>query len=215
MTYAEVHNNRYLLSLEWITPFLKDAMVLELGGESPFTEKIRALKLANLVTATTHDLRLRSESFGNAWDLILCMEVIEHIQDVDPTQHEFQCSGVNTMLAEVFRMLKPGGKLFLTTPNATSVTVIHHAMRGVPPMLYRPHVREFAPYELDVIVRAAGLDITMRETYDVWANAIEPREHGRITEFIRDFYPNTDPKLLGEDIFMIARKPFLEIPKET
>lgn len=48
------------------------------------------------------DLRLRDSSF----DAALMVEVIEHVRE----QRE--------ALAEVFRLLKPGGRLYLTTPNA-------------------------------------------------------------------------------------------------
>lgn len=209
MTYDEVHAHRYALSLDWIKPFLKDAMVLELGGESPFTAMLREQNLASAIVASTHDLRKPSESFGDAWDVVICMEVIEHVHDIDPTRHEWHGTGAHTMLCDAFRILKPGGLLFLTTPNAVSATVLHHAMRLAPPMLFRPHVREFAPYELDEVVRAAGFQITMRETFDVWNNAIQSSDHNRIIGFLRDYYPDTDPKLRGEDIFLLARKPIL------
>jgi ubiquinone/menaquinone biosynthesis C-methylase UbiE len=43
----------------------------------------------------------------NYFDVVICFQLIEHIQDD------------NTLLKEIFRVLKPGGKLLLTTPNKT------------------------------------------------------------------------------------------------
>lgn len=41
----------------------------------------------------------------NRFDVVICFQLIEHIQDD------------KTLLSEIFRVLKPGGKLLLTTPN--------------------------------------------------------------------------------------------------
>jgi ubiquinone/menaquinone biosynthesis C-methylase UbiE len=43
----------------------------------------------------------------NFFDVVICFQLIEHIQDD------------HTLLKEIFRVLKPGGKLLLTTPNKT------------------------------------------------------------------------------------------------
>ena len=154
---------------------------------------------------TGHDLRYEYAMAGDRWDVVLCMEVLEHIADGDGLHTEWQGDGVNTLLAEMFRVLKPGGVLFLTTPNAVSITAIHHALRLAPPMLYRPHVREYAPYELDELVRAAGFAIDRRETLDVWRNAITPEQHKTISDFI--YHHGYPADLRGEDIFLLAHKP--------
>ena len=59
------------------------------------------------VAATSLPTPLSDRSF----DLILCIEVVEHLLDewFEPT------------LSELFRLLKPGGRIFLTTPNAESL----------------------------------------------------------------------------------------------
>lgn len=212
--YAAVHAKRFELSLQWIVPhLLSGADVYELGGATEFTGMLKAA--ADFAGASQHDLRYdRPQIPDGRFDVVLCMEVIEHIADKDGLHTEWTGDGVDTMLREAFRILKPGGILFLTTPNAASITAIHHALRLAPPMIYRPHVREYAPYELDEIVRAAGFVIERRETLDVWRNAISPEHHRRISEFIdySGFYPR---ELRGEDIFMLARRPILETPKES
>jgi SAM-dependent methyltransferase len=46
-----------------------------------------------------------------AFDLVVSMDVIEHVPDPRP------------WLAETWRVLRPGGRLFLTTPNYASVSL--------------------------------------------------------------------------------------------
>ena len=214
--YLKVHQKRFDLSLKWLEPYIKGARVLELGGSSQF-QYMAARAGAAVTFATVGDLRKPIDDLnywvGENWDVVLCMEVIEHIADTDGLHTEWQGDGVAMMLSEAYRMLKPGGILFLTTPNAASITAICHALRLAPPMLYRPHVREYAPSELDEIVRAAGFEIIHRETYDVWLNSISPGQHQYISDFIyRAGYPM---ELRGEDIFLLARRPILGMTNEA
>jgi len=198
--YSTVHKKRFQLSLDWLRPYLtSDNLVLELGGRSDFTDYLPSRY------ATETDLRYPLPYPDNSVDVVLCMEVIEHINDVDGLHTEWHGDGVRTMLTEALRVLRPGGIFFLTTPNAASITAIHKALGLAPPMLYRPHVREYSPYELDELVRAAGFVIFRRETLDVWRNSITDDQHQRIAKFI--YYAGYPTQLRGEDIFLLARKP--------
>ena len=58
---------------------------------------------------------------GGQFDLVMLTEVIEHV-DAHP----------QLLLAEISRVLAPGGRLFLTTPNAASLKKLIQLSSGVP-----------------------------------------------------------------------------------
>jgi len=212
--YADVHAKRYQKSLEWISPLADKAeKILDVGGESPFTKILRERWPGKIEPYLTGDLR-KLFIIANC-DLILAMETIEHIPDCEDPEtihHRWIGTGAEGLLASCWMSLKPGGHLFLTTPNCCSITAIHHALNHQPPMLYRPHVREYSVYELDEMIRPIGFEIVRRETLDVWRNAISMREHAQIKRFIEE--ENYPQELRGEDIFLLARRP-LETTKPS
>ena len=67
---------------------------------------------------------------SNSIDFVVTFQVIEHIQD----DHYF--------LREIFRVLKPGGKLLLTTPNKL-MSLSRNPW----------HIREYTPFEMKDILR--------------------------------------------------------------
>jgi SAM-dependent methyltransferase len=207
MSYDQAHAERYARSLEWIAPLAdKAGKILDVGGESPFTKTIRQTWPGKLQPYYNGDLR-RGFVVPDC-DLILAMEVLEHLSDIereDEIPHCWTGSGAQMFLASCWMSLKPGGALFLTTPNGHSATVIYKALNLEPPMLFRPHTREYSVYELDELIRQAGFEIVRRETLDVWRNAISDRAWRDILSFIRRYGYNDD--LRGEDIFVLCRRP--------
>lgn len=93
---------------------------------------------------------LEDESF----DVILCLEVLEHLA-IDPM----------AMMAEVNRVLRPGGTFVLTTPNAVRWSNVVNILIGEQPCGWNPyngfdtnrHNREYTPTEIDRLFRASGL----------------------------------------------------------
>jgi len=95
------------------------------------------------------------------FDLVLASEIVEHMV-FDPMH----------LLIESRRVLREGGRLLLSTPNAASVASIAKALDGrtnpqIYPQYKHPnpkapeigHVHEYTAHELDLTVRAAGFEI--------------------------------------------------------
>ena len=212
--YNAVHAERFRRSMEWIGGLELPvyASILELGGQSEFTKLIRnRWPLATLHNFES-DLRYAaSDSHFSGrrspeYDLVIAAEVLEHLSDtpiLEAIPTEWAGSGMEQAMKTCERATRGGGWLFVSTPNAVSVTAIRHSLHLAPPCLYRPHVRELVPYELDDLLRKYGFNIVRRETLDVWRNAISPAEHKRISDFIASSGYPTD--LRGEDIFALCR----------
>ena len=78
---------------------------------------------------------------SSSLDVVACLQVIEHLWD----QPGF--------LAECLRVLRPGGRLLVTTPNRLTFS----PGRDTP--LNPFHSRELAPPELDTLLRDAGFTV--------------------------------------------------------
>ncbi len=101
------------------------------------------------------------------FDTVLCCELIEHLP-ADPMH----------LMREINRILKPGGHLVLTTPNAASLRAISAILQGYHPGFFpayikpkRPgeevdprHAREYAPREIAQLL--AGCRIRGRSPRD-------------------------------------------------
>jgi SAM-dependent methyltransferase len=97
---------------------------------------------------------------------VLCCELIEHLA-ADPMH----------MMAEINRILKPGGHLVLTTPNLASLRSISGLLQGYHPGLFsvylKPsaagvegvrHHREYTPIEIHLLLKDSGFDVVRLET---------------------------------------------------
>ncbi|MGE3161808.1 MAG: class I SAM-dependent methyltransferase [Burkholderiales bacterium] len=94
-----------------------------------------------------HDLAYEPDAF----DAIALSQVVEHVHD--PLR----------LLAECRRLLRPGGRLVLTTPNARSVGHRRYgrAWRGLEPPR---HLHLFTPASLAACARAGGLHVVQLRT---------------------------------------------------
>jgi SAM-dependent methyltransferase len=98
---------------------------------------------------------------------VLCCELLEHLPG-DPMH----------MMAEINRILRPGGHLVLTTPNIVSLRAMSAMLLGYHPGFFpayiRPtengeevearHNREYAPREVVYLMSDAGFRVTLLET---------------------------------------------------
>lgn len=82
-------------------------------------------------------------------------------------------------LAEANRVLKTGGQFFLTAPNLASACAVHAVLHGKAPYVDgrfatdaaasdERHNREYAPYEIDRLAKAAGFATARLETREIF-----------------------------------------------
>jgi len=88
-----------------------------------------------------------------SFDLIVCMEVIEHM----PVEQSVE------MLTHAARLLAPGGRLLVTTPNARSlwpaIEWLMDRLRLAPRMAGEQHVASYTRRRLASVLERAGLDV--------------------------------------------------------
>ncbi len=84
----------------------------------------------------------------NAFDLVLCAETIEHVRDVQ------------LLLSECRRVLRPGGRLAVTTPAHSRLTGLDVLARGFerrfPPL--SPHLRFLTRRSLGALLSDLGFE---------------------------------------------------------
>jgi SAM-dependent methyltransferase len=105
------------------------------------------------------------------------------------------------VLRENRRVLRPGGLLFLTTPNAHSTWVIQRALLCQPPLLYDHHYREYTVDELTELVTGADLEIRALATEKVWHHW----DFRPIERFMAANGYALDRR--GDDTFLLAARP--------
>lgn len=85
----------------------------------------------------------------NAFDLVLCAETIEHVRDGQ------------LLLSEARRVLRPGGRLALTTPAHSRLTGLAILARGFerrfPPL--SPHLRFLTRRSLTALLHELGFEL--------------------------------------------------------
>jgi SAM-dependent methyltransferase len=136
---------------------------------------------------------------------VLCCELLEHLT-TDPMG----------MMAEINRVLKPGGHLVLTTPNIASLRAIAAILEGFHPGFFpayiRPpsdgvepearHNREYAPREIAVLLQDSGFEVTLLETGPFRE---EPKpEHEWVMHLLERYQCSQD--LRGDGIYAVGRK---------
>lgn len=109
------------------------------------------------------DLNKRVELDDNQFDIVICREVIEHVESVPHVLREFN------------RILKPGGKLILTFPNRLQIrSRFLHLFSGFYRGMKSPinldvpygeaHINLIGYPEMDYFLRKSGFDIEAVES---------------------------------------------------
>jgi glycosyltransferase involved in cell wall biosynthesis/SAM-dependent methyltransferase len=136
---------------------------------------------------------------------VLCCELVEHLTE-DPMH----------MMAEINRVLRPGGHLVLTTPNIGSLRAIAAILSGYHPGFFpayiRPraegeepearHNREYTPREIALLLHYAGFATALLETGPFRE---EPKpEHEWVKRLLARYEQPED--LRGDGIYAVGRK---------
>lgn len=207
--YDNVHNLRYAVSYLKLRDYIKPGdRIINMGGFSgehgAFTKYIE-MKHGITSEGSNTDLRYPlSHIADNTYDIVLNMEVYEHIKDQnEAVVHTFDFSGIHTFISECYRVLKPGGIMFLTTPNAHSLTNLVRILECKTPVFFRPHVREYGATETANMLKQFNFNIKSLETVNVWHELNEEKRN-----WIRNFVIscNGNANLMENDTIIIANK---------
>jgi glycosyltransferase involved in cell wall biosynthesis/SAM-dependent methyltransferase len=140
-----------------------------------------------------------------SFDTVLCCELLEHL----PSDPMF-------MMAEINRILKPGGHLVLTTPNVVSLRAIAAVLQsyhpGFFPAYIRPpqpgqepdarHAREYAPREIVGLFENSGFSTQRLETGEFLD---EPRPSQNWVRHMLEKY-QLSSELRGDGIYAVGKK---------
>jgi glycosyltransferase involved in cell wall biosynthesis/SAM-dependent methyltransferase len=191
--YVETHLTRLVRTLEITPPAVNGDAALEMGAYLHITPSLASrlgyqdVRGCYLGPAGQVDRRTvtsdSGESFVCAIDLfdaerdrypypegrfatVLCCELLEHLYE-DPMH----------LMAEVNRILRPGGHLVLSTPNVCSLRAVAASLLNYHPGLFhhyvKPdaqgnrdprHAREYAPRDVQALFEAAGFEVVRLET---------------------------------------------------
>lgn len=224
--YLEGHITRLVRTLQLVPPGNREDRILEMGCYLQITPALRRVlgygevrgcylgsggideRTVKSVEGDVFDCTIdlfdaEIDPFpypSHHFDTVVCGELLEHLQD-DPMR----------MMNEIHRVLKPGGVLVLTTPNAVSMRALMLILRGSHPGLYtryphraaveRRHAREYTPTEISQLLMDSGFLTVHIETgpyakeavYPDWAHETAQRA-------------GLAKKLRGECIFAVGRK---------
>jgi|GEM_PF-2917272 2-polyprenyl-3-methyl-5-hydroxy-6-metoxy-1,4-benzoquinol methylase len=129
---------------------------------------------------------------SNHYDLAISLEVIEHIVDAE----EF--------LKEINRILKPGGKLIISTPNIAWYGYRLFCLLGNPPKKEGYHFRFFTYHTFVQKLKMSGFKIKIDTSF----TTIPFLNRLLISLNLKPIYPETKlwPNLLAQNLVFLCQK---------
>jgi SAM-dependent methyltransferase len=200
------HHIRFLETYRRLLPYLKNdqQVIAEAGHLSGLSRYLASEGMP--VRGLTGDFRYSINAENECCDLLLCLEVIEHIKDQNSDVLKeivlWNNSGINAFFSEMSRVLRPNGHLVVTTPNASSLRTIHQALSGSAPFVYRPHVREYTIKELVDLATPHGFELVESSTMYCFFFLHNPE--ARLKKYIGDL--GFDMSNRGDDLFLVLKR---------
>ncbi len=136
------------------------------------------------------------------FDVVCCFELLEHLA-IDPMH----------MMAEIQRVLKPGGILVLTTPNVVRSSNVVSMLLGEHPYSWSPyngfdtnrHNREYTPHEIGLLMKSAGLSAQRLDTVGRKKRGMKRDLLARLVSLILSPVPGCPPSMRRDLICCVAR----------
>jgi SAM-dependent methyltransferase len=181
LNYVRVHAQRHRVTLRTLEQQgALQGKVLDLGAAPFFLSECMARIGMDVVAADIHPDQWRfrkklscsivamdcdGRPFNLAdsqFDMVIMTEVFEHLR-----------TNLITTAKEILRVLRPGGMLYLTTPNLFSLRKLSKAIRtgslnnlyaeysSLDQLGYMGHVREYTPREIELFFEACGFASVM------------------------------------------------------
>ncbi|MFA6518952.1 MAG: class I SAM-dependent methyltransferase [Candidatus Shapirobacteria bacterium] len=163
--YLAIHGYRLSLIENQIDSLglTSNAKILDIGCYPPYLLKSLSKRFQLWGISSGHEpvsfrnvstINIDNETFpysDNFFDLVIFSEVLEHMY-----------RGVDHIFSEINRILKPGGRLIITTPNAVRSHNLLKIIVGVNPFdglnndsIYHRHNREYTQSELLALSRSS------------------------------------------------------------
>ena len=132
----------------------------------------------------------------SSFEVILCTEVLEHTPE--PIE----------ALREISRILKPGGRLFLTAPLGSGLHQLpYHYYGGYTPEWYKHFCRKFGLYISEILPNGGFFKLLAQESARMaWTLPQHQCLHGNNVEFIKYLFGEWIPRYL----FTLEKKHFID-----
>jgi len=148
-SYYETHKRRYGHTLDIIKEYdlLKNGDSVLSLGPCGFFKDILFGEFKVSIEETECDLRYDIPLYKK-YDLILCLEVIEHIKDKESNDinslSTFTGSGIKSLIRESSRLINSNGAFLMSTPNIHCYKNIFNWINGDDLYTYALHPRELS-----------------------------------------------------------------------
>ena len=231
-SYAETHITRLERTLNITPPGGPDDRILEMGAYMQMTPALRGrlgygevrgcyygpagqIDHREVRSATGEIFTCEVDLFDAEKDrfpypdehfaTILCCELLEHL----PSDPMF-------LMAEINRILRPGGHVVMTTPNVASIRALRAILEGYHPGFFpayiKPaepgaevearHAREYTPREMHYLLQDSGFEVVRLETGEFLD---KPRPEERWVIHLLERY-QLPKHLRGDGIYAVGKK---------